>query len=140
MYHAKAKDSKGRSFKRAIFLFGLLTLLLCFYNLSDALVSDNSEDGGMDKLSPVKQLIMERREECQGQKPEYAPGEVIIKLKEKESPQLAYTQSYSERAASQEDTLSNIKAKYNLRDEKPVVHRQNLREGFGISSIKYNSE
>jgi len=43
MYHTKAKDPKGCLLKRAVFLFGLLTLLLCFYNLSEALSADEAE-------------------------------------------------------------------------------------------------
>jgi len=51
---------------------------------------------------------------------QYAPGEVIIKLKEKETRQILSAQSYSERKATNEDVLANLKRKYKLREEKPV--------------------
>ena len=43
-------------------------------------------------------------------KVEYAPGEVIIKLKAKESAKTLYSQSYSVRSSSENTTLATIKS------------------------------
>jgi len=54
---------------------------------------------------------------------EYVSGEVIIKLKVRENQETFSVKSYSERMPTQEDTLSELKNKYNLRDERPVFKK-----------------
>jgi hypothetical protein len=59
--------------------------------------------------------------------PQYVPGEVIIKLKEAESTESLFTQKYSQRKVAHDARLSQLKAKYNLKDERPVfkgLHNQ----------------
>jgi len=61
----------------------------------------------------------------------YAPGEVIVKLREKEDPQLLFMQGYSERKIKLTNGLLRLKSRYNLIDEIPVfetLHKE-LEEG-----------
>jgi thermitase len=69
----------------------------------------------------------------------YAPGEVIVKLREKETSQLLFRQEYSERKTKLADTLLRLKAKYNLRDEIPVfetLHKELEVENFTLQELE----
>ena len=127
MNYAKAKDSKRRSFKRAIFLFGFLTFLLSFSTLAYGvfLNNDNSEDKSANPASNAgnqnNQVIAASKESG------YVPSEVIIKLKAKESPSALYSMAYSQRQSEDANVLSDLKAKYRLKDERPVFKQLHER-------------
>jgi len=97
--------------RRSVFLIGSLLALLLSTNLAYSVVLDD-----------VKGARLERQDT-----PPYAPGEIIIKLKKKETLKTLSTQSYSTRQLSDSESLSRIKTKYGLGDEKPVfqgLHNQ----------------
>ena len=59
--------------------------------------------------------------------PRYIPGEVIIKLKEQQTPQTLFNQRYSQRKRVHKAILSRLKAEHKLKEEKPVfegLHKQ----------------
>jgi|GEM_PF-2508943 len=115
--------------KRSIFLVCFLTFLLCFNSLSYAVVLDNGKEDEENKLDRLLPLDPRRAPDVSGKtkKPEYMPGEVIIKLKEKQEAEILFSSSYSERESTQENILSRLKGQYNLKDEEPVfkgLHNQ----------------
>jgi len=69
----------------------------------------------------------------------YAPGEVIVKLREKEDPELLFRRKYLERKTKFADALLRLKAKYNLRDEIPVfetLHKELEVENFTLQELE----
>jgi subtilisin family serine protease len=103
--------------KTNIFLVSLLALLLSFGNLAYCVVLDNGASQE-EQLTAIDRIAS--REETGKKTPEYVPGEVIVKLKAKEGLQLLSEMSDSERAAKDANTLSRLKSKHNLHNERPV--------------------
>lgn len=111
------KKIRRISIRNNIFLPTFLALILSFSTLAYAVVLDN---GNAKSKAPSPSI-------ASSEEPEYAPNEVIVKLKQKQSPSTLYSMNYSQRASIDTDTLSSIKAKYDLKDEKPVfnsLHQQ----------------
>jgi len=105
--------------KHVIFLSISLILLLCFENAAYAIVSDK---------------------EAQKQA-EYAPGQIIVKLREGKDAKTLFTQSYSARAKAQNTVLSKLKSKYNLKSEKPVfqsLHKQLKARNLSLEKFETN--
>jgi len=101
----------------SIFFSSLFVLSLCFTDLAYAVVLDGlaNKEGQRDVTTQKRRIT------------QYAPGQIIIKLKEKETPQLLSTQSYSARKSTQGHIISALKRKYNLRDERPVFKQLHAR-------------
>ena len=71
--------------------------------------------------------------------PLYRPDEIIIKLKEKEAPDILFTQKYSQRKKAHTALLSNLQRKYPLTNEKPVfklLHAQLEAQGMSIQQLE----
>ena len=83
---------KRAFFNASILLAAVFALSVYLAGTADAVVLDNG------KVASLKQGS-----------PQYAPGEVIIKLKQKEPADKLYSQSYSTRRAADTGTLSAIK-------------------------------
>jgi len=122
--------STNREFR--FFLLTFSFILLCF-NYAFAVVLDDADNGGNKTPSPVNKATTSSIYRTGRTEEKYASGEVIIKLKEGSSPALLYTQSYSERSSSQTKAISGLKAKYNLKDERPVF--ENLHNELKIKNL-----
>jgi len=69
----------------------------------------------------------------------YAPGEVIVKLREKEDPELLFKRKYIERKTKLADALLRLRTKYNLRDEIPVfetLHKELEVENLTLKQLE----
>jgi len=122
--------------KKSVFLVGLLTLLISFSSVAPAVVLDDDVNQE-EQLTVIDRIAS--REETGKKIPEYAPGEVIIKLKAKDGLRLLSEMSYSERAAEDTSTLSRLKSKYSLRDEKPVfkgLHNRLKAQNAGHEAVR----
>jgi len=86
----------------------------------------NSEDSNSAKILNIKEAsVPSLQKEEYRETSQYAPGEVIVKLRTDSHD--FYTQSYSQRKAKDGSVLTGLKSKYNLRDEEPVfkgLHKQ----------------
>jgi len=95
--------------KRSIFLVGSLIILLTFANCAYAIV--------------IKECADVRDKEESGELAKCAPGEVIVKLKERKDPAALRTESYFATRQRNESILSTLKSKYidyNLEVKGPV--------------------
>jgi len=63
----------------------------------------------------------------------YAPGEVIVKLREKDAPELLFRRKYLERKTKLADILLRLKTRYNLKDEIPVF--ETLHQELGVENL-----
>jgi len=106
-------------------LFSFLFISLSF-NYASAAVLDKVSPSPVQKPDQVKE----------SEEPKYIPGEVIVKLRSKDSVETLFTKSYSERQSADESKLTGLKTKYNLRDNRPVfkdLHKKlkanNLSQG-----------
>ncbi|MFA4982529.1 MAG: S8 family serine peptidase [Candidatus Omnitrophota bacterium] len=71
------------------------------------------------------------------EKQKYAPGEVIVKIREDARPEILHAKANSERIADHKNTLSGIKSKYGLKDEKPVFKGlHNKLKAKDLSALK----
>jgi beta propeller repeat protein len=70
------------------------------------------------------------------EQPDFAPGEVIIKLKKNESPLELSTRLYATRIASDKSALATLKKNYNLRDEKPLFEALHNKLKGGRVNLK----
>ena len=94
--------------------------------------TERAEFNTREPISPEQQQ-MEKR------KVQYVPGEIIVKLKEKEKPVLLFKQQYSARKTKHTNILSGLKEKYRLRDEKPVfkrLHKQLETRNFTQNQLR----
>jgi len=109
--YTEEKKMRKYTLKRLV-LVGLALLFMFVYAAADiqAIYDPETEE----PLTEEKQ-------------PQYAPGQIIIKLKEAKSSKILSTKSYSRRISSNKALLNSLKNEYNLRDEKPVfktLHKQ----------------
>jgi len=108
---------------RSFTWFLVLGFLLILSNHSQAVVLN--EDVDISGNAVQSGVSLPSAGDSESIEPQYAPGEVIVKLKT--DSQDVYTQSYSQRKVRDESVLTGLKSKYNLRDEEPVfkgLHKQ----------------
>lgn len=121
------------SFRQIIFLPTFLILLICLTGYAHAVLLDDGSSKGNAAILPSskagnatgiqnKQAVVNN-----SKKPEYVANEVIVKLKAKAAPNTLYQMAYSQRQSTDANTLSSLKSKYRLRDERPAfkyLHEQ----------------
>jgi hypothetical protein len=106
-----------------------MTLAMLFPASSQVNVAENFINSGPN---PSIEITTDK-----GQTPRFVPHEVIVKLKEKEDPQKLFSERYSTRKAKHEKTLSGLKTKYRLRDEKPVF--KDLHQRLEAENLSQNA-
>jgi subtilisin family serine protease len=118
--------------KKDIFLIAFLALLISFYDIADAVLldADNGEEGKANTLIGRGVIAADKQNNQltgASKVPAYAPREIIVKLKHKESAGALYSMRYSSRVSTDKNILSNIIARYNLKNGIPafkVLHQQ----------------
>ncbi len=116
--------------RRFIFFPVFLIVIFCFNDLAHAVALDDG--GGKGKAASLLKTrsatkVTIQNNQATSKKPEYVPNEVIVKLKAKATPNVLYSMAYSQRQSMDVNTLSNLKARYGLRDERPAfkhLHEQ----------------
>jgi len=101
----------------SIFFISFFVLSLCCKNLAYAAVLNDT----------ANQEEQSAAAEQEGRIAQFVKGEIIVKLKEKESSQALFQQRYSTRKAKHKAILSRIKNKHKLREERAVFKRLHKR-------------
>ena len=125
-----------RTFRKIIFFVSFLTFLLSFSTLAyGVLMDDGSGQGKAANLLNARNNvgIQTNQPAAASKEPGYVPNEVIVKLKAKVSPSALYSMAYSQRQSVDTNILSNLKAKYRLKDERPVF--KHLHERLKIANM-----
>lgn len=103
-----------------------------------ALYHENEENGPSNAVGIARPAPNVQREEAQS-KPQYAPGEIIIKLRTKGNPEALLSQSYSERMRGDTSVLSRVKSRHNLKSEKPVfkgLHNKLKQNDISLQQLR----
>ncbi|MFC1645646.1 S8 family serine peptidase [Candidatus Omnitrophota bacterium] len=99
----------------------IYVIIISFLTSGNANALLDSNSGKKGQPNQASQLQDE-------QNPQYAPGQVIIKLKEKEDNAELLNQTYSTRRAKHKRIISRLKHKYRLKpEERPVFKRLHKR-------------